>query len=217
MNSDYTFQNQSLLEKALTHPSFANERGIESNQRLEFLGDSVLSLVVAEYIYATYQNFDEGKLTQLRAAMVCEKALAASARRMNLGPEIRLGKSEEVCHGREKASILSDTFEAVLGAIYLDGGLEQARAWVLKQLKGILEETTNQDFRNYKSELQIYYQKRDKGEDVVTYRLCDKKGPDHAATFWAEAVYRGEVIGRGMGKNRKTAEQQAAKVALEKL
>lgn len=217
MDLGYTFQNQELLKKALTHISLANERNIESNQRLEFLGDSVLSLVVASDIYERFPNLDEGRLTEMRAAAVCEKSLAAAARTMDLGSGILFGKSETVCGGKDKDSILADAFEAVLGAIYLDGGMDPAREWVLCRLRESIDAAAEMDFTNYKSELQNYFQKRDKGTEVVTYRLVDRKGPDHHPTFRAEALYRGKVIGSGTGHSRKEAEQAAAKQAYSAL
>ena len=217
MQINYQFQNESLLQTALTHSSLANERNIESNQRLEFLGDSVLSFVVAEYLYAKFPKLDEGRLTEMRAAAVCEKSLAAAARTMDLGSGIQFGKSETVCGGKEKDSILADTFEAVLGAIYLDGGIIPARAWILEQLQTSIDASATMDFTNYKSELQNYFQKRDKGTKVVTYQLLERTGPDHCSTFRAAAQYQGKTIGIGEGKSRKEAEQQAAKQAFENL
>ncbi len=217
MKLDYEFKNPKLLEIALTHISLANERGIESNQRLEFLGDSVLSLVVAGYIYQEFKELDEGRLTEIRAAAVCEKSLAKAARVLEMGNAIRFGKSEAVCGGKDKDSILCDTFEAVLGAMYLDGGFEVCREWVLKNLRETILESASLDFTNYKSELQTYFQKRDKGTDVVSYRLTKREGPDHDPTFSVEAVYRGEIIGSGRGGSRKEAEQQAAKQAFRNL
>ena len=217
MKLGYEFQNPKLLKKAFTHISLANERGIESNQRLEFLGDSVLSLIVAEYIYREFQNMDEGRLTEIRAAAVCEKSLAAAARKLDLGSGIHFGKSEAVCGGKDKDSILCDTFEAVLGAMYLDGGLEPCKKWVMENLQDIIIASANQDFTNYKSELQNYFQKRDKGREVVTYHLLKRSGPDHAPEFEVEAKYQGETIGHGVGNSRKEAEQRAAKQAFQKL
>lgn len=213
MKLTYQFQNKKLLETALTHISLANEKGIESNQRLEFLGDSVLSLAVTGYIYHAFPELDEGRLTEIRAAAVCEKSLAEVARKLEMGSAIRFGKSEAVCGGKEKDSILCDTFEAILGAMYLDGGFEVCRAWVLDNLKETIEASSRLDFTNYKSELQTYFQKRDKGTDVVSYRLVKRGGPDHQPTFQVEAIYRGKVIGNGIGGNRKEAEQKAAKEA----
>ncbi len=213
MKLDYQFQNPRLLETALTHISYANEKGIESNQRLEFLGDSVLSLIVAEDIYQKFSKMDEGRLTEIRAAAVCEKSLAGIARKLEMGDAIQFGKSEAVCGGKDKDSILCDTFEAILGAMYLDGGFEVCRTWVLENLQETIEASAKMDFTNYKSELQTYFQKRDKGTDVVSYRLVKRGGPDHQPTFDVEAVYRDKVIGSGSGGSRKEAEQKAAKEA----
>lgn len=217
MKLKYQFQNPGLLKIALTHISLANEKGVESNQRLEFLGDSVLSLVVSDYIYRNFSDMDEGRLTEIRAAAVCEKSLAEAARKLEIGDSICFAKSEEVCGGKNKDSILCDTFEAILGAMYLDGGFEVCRNWVLENLQRTIEQSASMDFTNYKSELQTYFQKRDKGTDVVTYRLVKRSGPDHQPTFQVEAIYRGKVIGNGLGKSRKEAEQKAAKEAFLKL
>lgn len=215
MNIGYDFKNKLLLETAFTHISLANEKGIESNQRLEFLGDSILSLIVAEYIFGEFKNLDEGRLTEVRAGAVCEKSLAAAALKMGLGDGIRFGKSETACGGKNKPSILCDTYEALLGAIYLDGGIEPAREWVMNNLKETIEAAIHMDFRNYKSEIQNYFQKRDKGTEVVGYELIERSGPDHAPSFKVNAVYKGKIIGKGSGKSRKAAEQMAAKEALK--
>lgn len=216
MNIHYTFKNENLLKLALTHISLANDTGIESNQRLEFLGDSVLSYVIASRLYELYPKFDEGELTKIRAALVCEKSLAELAREMDLGSGIMFGRSEAMSLGAKKNSILADTFEAVLGAIFLDSGIEIAENWVLDVFGNRLETLEVANERNYKSELQIYFQKRDKGNEVVKYRLKDKKGPDHNPVFFVEATYKNQIIGEGSGKNRKIAEQNAAKQALDK-
>lgn len=217
MEIGYTFQNKSLLNTALTHISLANEKEIESNQRLEFLGDSILSFVVAEYLYHKYPAFDEGRLTEIRAASVCEKSLAEASRKMNVGESIKFGKSEKVCGGKDKDSILADTFETILGAIYLDSDIETARKWIMEHLIDQIDLATTLDLRNYKSEIQSYFQKRDKGTEVVGYRLKERKGPDHCPVFTVEAVYGGKVIGSGTGSSRKRAEQEAAKKALLKI
>lgn len=217
MNFNYQFKEEKLRKKAFTHTSFAHDSGIESNQRLEFLGDSILSFVVANYIYQNHKNMDEGKLTEMRAALVCEKTLASAARRMGLGEGLRLGKSEECSGGREKDSILADTFEALLAAIYLDSDVETARAWTLEALQYEIENFSDSDCKNYKSELQTYFQKRDKGQEVVRYVLKEKTGPDHNPSFKVEAVYKQKVIGKGAGKNRKIAEQNAAREAFENM
>lgn len=213
MKIGYEFKDKSLLKKAMTHISLANERNIESNQRLEFLGDSILSFVVAEYIYERFTGLLEGRLTEVRAAAVCERSLAAAAKKMNLGCGLMFGKSE-VHNGANKPSILCDTFEAVLGAIYLDGGIEPARKWILDNLAETIDAARHMDFHNYKSELQSFFQKRDKNRDVVTYRLMKRTGPDHMPEFTVCAVYNGCEIGTGTGRNMKSAEQAAAKQAL---
>ncbi len=216
MNIGYEFKDKKLLETALTHISYANERNTESNQRLEFLGDSILSFVIAEYIYREFKGLDEGRLTEMRAASVCEKSLALAAKKLGLGEGLKFGRSEAE-NGAKKASILCDTFEAVLGAIYLDGGIEPAKKWIMDNLKDTVKETELGDFRNYKSEIQNYFQKRDKGTDTVTYELTERSGPDHMPVFKVNALYRGRIIGNGEGKNRKSAEQEAAKQALFKI
>lgn len=216
MNIGYSFKNKKLLDIAMTHISYANEKGVESNQRLEFLGDSVLSLIVSEYIYCEFSNHDEGRLTEIRAGSVCEKSLADVAKKLGLGDGVKFGKSESACNGKDKPSILCDTYEAVLGAIYLDGGMDAAKKWVMENLKEKIQAAQQMDFRNYKSELQNFFQKRDKGVEVVTYELIEKIGPDHAPMFKVEATYMGKAIGRGQGKNRKLADQAAAKDAYEK-
>lgn len=216
MDIGYEFKNKKLLDTALTHISLANECGIESNQRLEFLGDSILSFVVAEYIYGKFTSSDEGRLTEMRAGAVCEKSLADVAEKMGLGTAVRFGKSETYT-GAHKPSILCDTYEAVLGAIYLDGGMTAAKKWIMGNLKEKIEAAAHMDFRNYKSEIQNYFQKRDKGNEVVVYELVSRSGPDHMPIFTVKAVYKDKVIGRGTGGNRKTAEQAAAKQAMMKI
>ena len=216
MNINYEFKDKNLLKTALTHISYANDNGVESNQRLEFLGDSILSLSVADYIYERFDKLDEGRLTVIRSTAVCEKSLAVASRKMNLGESILFGKSEAVCGGKDKDSILADTFEAILGAMYLDSDFETCKQWVLDNLKDIIEKASVRDFTNYKSEIQTYFQKRDKNTEFVTYNLIERSGPDHQPSFKVEAVYRGEIIGYGIGKSRKDAEQAAAKYALEK-
>lgn len=216
MDIGYNFKDKKLLSTALTHISLANEKGIESNQRLEFLGDSILSFVVAEYIYNEFKDLDEGMLTMVRAEAVCEKSLAEAAKKIGLGDAVSFGRSESNV-GKDKPSILCDTFEAVLGAIYLDGGIEPAKKWIMDNLKEIIDRAKEADFTNYKSEIQSFYQKRDKNREVVTYSLLERKGPDHEPIFTVNAEYQGKIIGRGTGKNRKTAEQNAAKDALLKV
>ncbi len=213
----YKFKNEDLLKTALTHISLANDENIESNQRMEFLGDSVLSFVIASETYGLYPECDEGGLTRIRAVLVCEKMLAELANELHLGEMIRFGRSEKMSDGVHKRSILADTFEAVLGAILLDSDIITAREWLLKCFGDRLEGVEPSGDANYKSKLQIFFQKRDKSTDVVHYRLKDRRGPDHAPVFKSEAIYRGKVIGFGKGRSRKQAEQNAALCALEKL
>jgi len=213
MNIKYIFKDENLLKKALTHTSYANDTGCESNQRLEFLGDSVLSFIIADEIYKMYPDFKEGDLTKFRAALVCEETLAELSASMKMGDSICFGRSETMSDGVHKASILADTFEAILGAIYLDSDIETARAWVLDLYKEKLKDTEIKAELDYKSKIQIYFQKRDKNTEVVKYRIKDRKGPDHNPYFTAEALYQGKVIGCGEGKNKKIAEKNAAKDA----
>ncbi len=217
MNYDYKFNDESLYKLATTHISFANDNHTESNQRLEFLGDSVLSFVVATYIYNEYKDVDEGVLTEIRANAVCEKTLAIAARRLELGEDLLFGKSERMSGGKYKDSVLADAYESVLAAIFLDSGIESARAFVMDTIGGMIGDTSYVELENYKSEIQNYYQKRDRNREVVKYRLASKSGPDHNPTFEVEAIYCGKVIGRGSGKNRKSAEQEAAKYALRRI
>lgn len=217
MNIEYSFNDKNLLELALTHISLANDLKKESNQRLEFLGDSVLSYIIATKLYQLYPKLDEGGLTRLRASLVCEKSLASLARKLDLGSGIKLGNSEKRSGGGKKDSILADTFEAVLGAIYLDSSIETATEWTLRVFGDEINNLEEMDGKNYKSELQIYFQKRDKNTEVVKYKLKKKIGPDHNPEFLVETVYQGKVIGEGKGKSRKAAEQSAAKDAFEKM
>lgn len=215
MNIGYEFKNEALLKLALTHTSYANEKGTESNQRLEFLGDSILSFVIAEYIYENFKELDEGRLTEMRANVVCERTLAKVAEEMGLGEGIVFGRSE-AGNKTVRPSILCDTFEAVLGAIYLDSHIETARKWVLDRLTDDVMAASRKDFKNYKSEIQNFFQKRDKGREVVEYEMIERKGPDHNPSFKVNALYKGEVIGTGTGGSRKAAEQEAAKEAYGK-
>ena len=217
MNIGYDFKDKTLLELAMTHISLANDLKKESNQRLEFLGDSVLSYIIATEIYKMYPKCDEGDLTAIRAALVCEKSLAELSRNLKFGEEIKLGKSETKTNGVNKDSILADTFEALLGAIYLDSDGETAKEWTLKVFDDKIKNIKITPEINYKSELQIYFQKRDKNTEVVRYNLVQKSGPDHNPSFKVEAVYQNKVIGTGKGKNRKIAEQDAARDAFERM
>jgi len=214
-NLKYNFKNISLLENALTHSSYANEarNGVKSNERLEFLGDSVLSIAVSDYIFKEFCNIPEGELTKLRASLVCEKSLCSFARVLNLGEYLKLGKGEDKGGGRERDSILADAFEAVLAAIYLDGGMENARNLVLRFILPELEHTNDEVFKDYKTALQEIIQRNP--EESVNYILTGESGPDHDKIFEVEVRLNSNIIGKGKGKSKKSAEQMAAKQALK--
>ena len=213
-NLRYEFKNKKLLINALTHSSYANEArdGVSSNERLEFLGDSVLSIVVSEYIYKEFNNLPEGELTKLRASLVCEKSLCQFSRELDLGKYLRLGKGEDKGGGRERDSILADAFEAVLAAMYLDGGFNMAKNHVMRFIKNELKHTDDEVFKDYKTALQEIIQRNP--EESVTYILKSESGPDHDKVFEVEVRLNSNTIGKGMGKNKKQAEQSAAKEAL---
>lgn len=213
-NLGYTFKNKALLINALTHSSFANEArdGITSNERLEFLGDSVLSVIVSDFIYKEFNNLPEGELTKLRASLVCEKSLCGFSRELNIGEFLRLGKGEEKGGGRERDSILADAFEAVLAAVYLDSDLETARKLVMRFVLKELKHTDDEVFKDYKTALQEIIQRNP--EEYVTYILTGESGPDHDKLFEVEVHLNSNVIGKGKGKSKKQAEQMAAKQAL---
>lgn len=211
----YKFKNINLLKNALTHSSYANEvrGGYSSNERLEFLGDSVLSLVVSDYLYKQFKNLPEGELTKLRASLVCEKSLCSFSRELELGKFLNLGKGEDHNGGRERDSILADAFEAVLAAIYLDGGMESARRYVMNFVLRELKHTDDEVFKDYKTALQEIIQRNP--EESVSYVLTSESGPDHDKSFTVEVRLNSNVIGCGMGKSKKQAEQRAAKQALQ--
>lgn len=212
----YRFRNMGLLEHALTHSSYANEHrssGITSNERLEFLGDSVLGMVVAEYLFATHPNMPEGELTRTRAALVCETSLYEVACTLNLGRYLRLGKGEDAGGGRTRPSILADATEATLAAVYLDGGMEAVRPIIQTYI--LDKEQEKSVDRDYKTALQELVQ-RHPGQ-AVAYRLIDETGPDHARVFVMEVSVGGKPAGVGRGRSKKEAEQMSAKAALEKL
>ncbi|MCL6448421.1 MAG: ribonuclease III [Armatimonadetes bacterium] len=212
----FAWHDESLFRLALTHGSFNYEQRrpeIESNQRLEFLGDAVLELIVSTYLYRTFPHYTEGELTRLRAALVCEPSLVRVARELNLGQCLLMGRGEEHSGGRERPSILADAVEALLGAVYLDQGLEQAGNFILPYLVPVLNDVLEGRLtRDYKTELQEILQQN--ASDPVTYVIIKEKGPDHEKIFTAAAVYQGREIGRGVGHSKKEAEQQAARLAL---
>ena len=210
----YTFREPMLLENALTHSSYANEgnRGLKSNERLEFLGDSVLGFITAGYLFR-HGSGQEGELTRLRASLVCEKALSSYARKLGLGECLLLGRGELRGGGADRPSILADAFEAVIAAIYLDGGLEPAQAFILPYIKEELSQQRRPQFKDYKTALQEIVQQNP--EEQLTYLLVGESGPDHNKQFAVEVHLNSNVIGTGRGRSKKEAEQQAAREALK--
>lgn len=212
---NYDFSDDSLIETALTHSSYANEHKCECNERMEFLGDSVLGLSVSRYIYDKFPDLPEGRLSKIRASVVCEETLARCAVKMNFGKYIRLGHGEDATGGRNRPSILSDAFESVIAAIYLDGGFEKAREWIIPQLEGEIERASHSDnFHDYKTMLQEIGQSR--GMGVPLYELIGEEGPDHMKTFTMRLVL-GEHTVCASGRSKKIAEMSAAKKLLERI
>ena len=213
----YRFKNIMLLQNALTHSSYANEHwhdSLKSNERLEFLGDSVLGMVVARHLYHTFPNRLEGDLTRMRADMVCEKALAKIAEEIDLGKHLLLGNGEEQNGGRNRSSILADAVESVLAACFLDGGMPAAEAFIARFVlcNVLADKPANLD---YKTAFQELVQQK-KNQQIV-YKLVAESGPDHDKEFTVEVSLNGEVVGQGVGTSKKRAEQNAAKEAMEKI
>lgn len=214
----YSFRNRALLETALTHSSYANENrasGIVCNERLEFLGDSVLGVTVADFLYRHFPDMPEGRMTRLRAELVCEQSLHRVALELHLGDYLRLGKGEEHNGGRKRASILSDAVEAVIAAMYLDAGMETVAGFIHRCLLDDVRAIETPTFTDYKTSLQELVQ-RHSGQ-VLSYELVGEEGPDHAKTFRVQVCLNGDPIGRGTGRTKKEAEQAAAANALEAL
>lgn len=212
----YHYRDQKLLRQAMTHTSFVNEQKInklDSYERIEFLGDAVLEMISSEYFYHTYPQMPEGNLTKLRASSVCEQALAITARQLGLGSYMLFGKGEEMTGGRDRDSIIADGVEAIIGSIYLDGGFEPAKAFILRFVLNDLE--SKQLFYDAKSILQEMVQNQKLGE--LVYELIGEDGPDHDKHFRTHALIDGRVVGSGEGRSKKLAEQNAAYEALLKL
>ena len=214
---NYTFHNRALLSEALSHSSYANEHrgaGAASNERLEFLGDSVLGFVTAEFLFLQHPDLPEGDLTRIRAALVCEQSLYEVAQKLDLGRYLKLGRGEEAGGGRKRTSILADATEAVFAAVYLDGGIGAASALIHRVLLDAeREEVVEERRRDYKTALQELVQ-RTPGR-TITYQLVEETGPDHCRVFVMEVSVDGRVAGRGEGRSKKEAEQAAARAALE--
>lgn len=214
----YVFTHPAYLEEALTHKSYLQATQGESckdNERLEFLGDAVLGLLISEYLANTYPDLAEGDLSQTRAQLVCQSSLAKASRQLELGALLRLGKGEEQTKGREKSSLLANALEAVIAAIYLDGGLVPARVFVLKALDDSLRALNQSNLvgsrLDFKSQLQEWCQQQ--ASTIPEYRLVSESGPDHEKIFEVEVSIHGITRGRGVGYNKKSAEQEAAKHA----
>ena len=213
----YQFHDRRLLERAMTHKSYINEAHMEkyeSNERLEFLGDAVLELVTSEYLFQDETKFPEGELTRMRASIVCEPALAFCARQLDLGGYLRLGKGEEATGGRNRDSLTSDALEALIGAIYMDGGFTNAKEFIHKVVLSDLE--SKKLFFDSKTILQEVVQARFR-DQRVTYRLMGEEGPDHDKSFRTAVCIGDEIYGTGTGHTKKRAEQEAAYHALLKL
>lgn len=211
----YQFHNEQLLRTALTHSSYANESHgkVVCNERLEFLGDSILGMITAEYLYTHCPEVPEGGLTKQRAALVCEKALCKYSKELDIGSCLLLGRGERHSGGGNRPSILADAFESVLAAVYLDGGLDMARSLVLRFITREMAETRKPGFRDYKTQLQEIVQQNP--EEQLEYVLVEESGPDHDKHFVIEVRLNSNVLSRGGGHSKKEAEQQAAREALQ--
>ena len=213
------FENPIILNQAFIHPSLINEKEKphqENNQRLEFLGDAVLELVVSEYLYRYYHFLTEGQMTKIRAFTVCEPSLAKIAKQLSLGDYLILGKGEENTGGRKKTSILADTLEALIGAIYVDKNYSTAYGFIIKNLETVILKAIEGEWgTDYKTNLQEVLQKYD--SERVLYNVIRESGPDHDKIFYVEVVWKDMILGTGIGKSKKQAEQKAAKVALVKI
>ena len=211
----YDFKDISYLKTALTHSSYANEMHMHAlcNERLEFLGDSVLSIVVSDYIFRRFPNMAEGELTKLRSYLVCEKTLSRFSKNLNVGDYLILSHGERNLNGHERPSILADAFESIIAAIYLDGGLDEARKFILRFVKPEADNPKQKSFKDYKTTLQEIIQKNP--EEHLEYIVTGESGPDHNKHFTVELHLNSNVIGKGGGRSKKEAEQQAAREALE--
>lgn len=212
------FSNETLLMKAFTHSSYVNEhrkKPYEDNERLEFLGDAVLELTVSHYLYEKYPMMSEGELTKLRAAIVCEPSLVVFANELHFGDAVLLGKGEEMTGGRKRPALLADAFEAFIGALYLDQGLEITKAFLEKIVFPKVDKGAFSHVMDFKSQLQEFVQ-RD-GSGAIEYNILKEHGPAHNRVFEAQVILNGQVLGEGMGRSKKEAEQHAAQMALGKL
>lgn len=212
----YTFQNKELLKKALTHTSYAYENNIESNEKLEFLGDSILEFVSSKYLYENYPELKEGEMTKVRATVVCEKSLHKVAKMHDFSDFLYLGRSERKMGGQERPAILADSVEAMIAAIYLDGGIEQAEKFIIQSLKEDIEIATKHvGDKDYKTVLQEKLQEH--GDVKIEYEIIKEEGPDHNKSFEVQVSCDGKKLAKGKGRSKKEAQMNAAQKALEKL
>lgn len=211
----YSFRNPKYLTRALTHSSYANEHHVGDNERLEFLGDAVLSLIVSENLFKNHSEDSEGDLSKIRASLVCEQALFEISKKIGLAQQIKLGRGEELTGGRKRQSVIADAFEALLAAIFLDSDFHTAKEWLLNLMNEELSQATVGNLGDYKSMLQEHTQKMTHGK--VTYRLVSEHGPDHSKKFECEVLIDGVVKAKGTGKSKKDAEQAAAEAVYKNL
>ena len=212
----YKFKDKDLLKKALTHTSYANEKEQESNEKLEYLGDSILEFITSKFLYQNYQNLKEGEMTKVRAAVVCEKSLFKVAKMHNFSDSLYLGKSERKTGGKNRPAILADSVEAIIAAIYLDGGIEQAEKFIVQNLKDEIDFATKHvGDKDYKTVLQEKLQEH--GDVNIQYKIIKEEGPDHNKTFTASVSCDEKILAEGEGKSKKEAQMNAAKKALENL
>ena len=215
-NIGYTFKDKELLKKALRHTSYANERNLESNEKLEFLGDSILEFLSSKYIYNNYKYLTEGEMTKVRATVVCGKSLSKVAKLHNFSDFLYVGKSEQKANGENRPAILEDSVEAMIAAIYLDGGIEEAEKFIIDNLKDEIREATKHvGDKDYKTVLQEKLQEN--GDVKIEYKTIGESGPDHDKSFTVEVEVNGKFLAKGKGKSKKEAQMRAAKLALENL
>lgn len=213
-NIGYQFKNKELLQTALTHTSYANEKNIQSNEKLEFLGDSILEFISSKYIFKKYPNLKEGEMTKLRADVVCEKSLYRVAQKHNFNDFLLVGKSQQINKGSKNQAMLADSVEAIIAAIYFDSGLQDAEKFIIENLKEYIDIASKHvGMKDYKTVLQEKLQIH--GDVVIHYEIIDEKGPDHNKTFTARVNCNGKNLAIGTGKTKKLAEMEAACKALK--
>ena len=215
-NLNITFNDKELIKKAFTHTSYAYENKVQSNEKLEFLGDAILEFTISQYLYKNYQNLTEGEMTKVRATVVCEDSLLNVAKKHNFSDFLYVGKSEQLTHGNERPAVLADSVEAVIAAIYLDQGLEKAEQFIISNLEGAIKNASkNVGLKDYKTVLQEKLQVN--GDVTIRYEVIKEEGPDHDKKFTIQLTCDNKVLSVGEGSSKKSAEMQAAKIALDKI